>query len=61
MTINSQKEFVREYRLAVLDEAESILSNIEKTASQKDFEQDIFMEDVLRMVKRLAYKEDANE
>lgn len=56
--MNPQKAFMREYKLAVLDAAECVLDKITSTASRKDYEPDIFLDNVLQMVRKLANKED---
>ena len=56
--MNPQKEFAQEYKLAVVDAAESVVNKIISTARQKDYEPDIFLEDVIRLARKIANQED---
>lgn len=57
MTSTEQKEFLELYKQAVTHEAEYIHESLRVQAAVCHFEGDLFVEDVLKEIKRIAQKE----
>lgn len=51
-------QFEMEYKLAVEDEAEYIYDTIKIDAIEKDYEADLFFEDVINRARQLIRKEE---
>lgn len=58
MTGTEQKEFLESYKQAVTNEAEYIHESLRVQAAGYHFEGDLFVEDVLKEIKRIAQKEE---